>query len=695
MNLPKLIATQPNGEATTVIHPGRPRVLAILGVLLGLTLQANLTANENATLLYSTDFTGPDQSLPEGWSLRGQDPEAAWIMDNKLVFDRITQPGVGLVPFAFYEGADGQDPSTWTDYVVEVTVSYDVELAEGVEGIETRGARFVPLLAVRAGDEPETGLPSIYTLQFLADDFWGSMPTEEELAEGPRTGGGLRLFKFGPNTNLVDVANIIESADGFIPKSLTVKMRLAVQGSTLTGQLFDEAGTLLATLRVEDEALTSGTAGFRAVISETVAIRYDDFRVYEYFDVAPATPAKAENVRLGPNPDFIELSYPTELGRFYAVQKRVEDEIGEESWTRIETLEGTGAPETHLLPMEGAVAEDFRVVRTTAAMADLPVLYSTNFEGEDLETPEGWTLVAGDPFYGTRFKNHYDFDYRFDANLMTFLAVLDEGAEWTDYIIETTVTTQRAEPAVAIRNILPGLVARVLPGATTNTYHARMLPRSGWPADWQETGARGGMLEIFRLGGAGNRSMSTFVGVLDPDPNPAFPVDPVTEEADATNPMPEPGLVTSTYHFSVIDDHIFYSMWDEGGSFLGQTSTQDNSILVGAPGIRIPALRDGIISYDTYKVYDLSGVTFDEEHPELDRTIVPHLEVVYDGPVGLNNYQVQQSTNLSDWEDLGGESAVRGGVRGEASAISNLFRADAQRGFVRVKTIVEEEPAAE
>jgi hypothetical protein len=413
----------------------------------------------------------------------------------------------------------------------------------------------------------------------------------------------------------------------------------------------------------------------RTLVSDTNAVAYHDFKVYEFFELEkpPQVVAAQATLRRTLDEDWIRLSFAAETGRLYELQQKVPN--GENDWERIELFEGAG--ETRIIEFrvtEGS-AGDYRVLRSNASLEELPVLYTTNFFGVDYETPDGWNLRQGDPFWGTRFEDHYDFDYRFGTSAATFLAVLEtDGAEaWTDYLITTSVKTLRAEDPVSNRTITPGLVGRIGLNQTSNAYHPRLWLRQDWPATWTE-GEKGGRLEIFRLGGPGNTVLSQTSRFLSPDPDP-----------DPENPLPEPPDVAVRMHFYLLGEDLLASIWDDEGNLLTQSATRDASFSQGAPGIRVSTLRDGIVSYDNFNVYDLSGVTFDpiswdEVH------VASMFEASFMAPVALHNYQIRGSSNLVDWEEIGDELIARGGAGGLSRQRVSIELEDGERGFIQVLT---------
>jgi hypothetical protein len=372
--------------------------------------------------------------------------------------------------------------------------------------------------------------------------------------------------------------------------------------------------------------------------------------------------------------DDVELRFATEPGRLYEVQIRSNGDPGKGSWERLELFEGSGDLTARVYPLGEMEPSDYRVLRSNASLGELPVLYATDFAGPDFETPEGWSLRQGDPFWGTRSEGHYDFDYRFGTSAATFLAVLEtEGAEdWTDYLITTSVKTLRAADPVSTRTITPGLVGRIGLGQTSNAYHPRLWLRQDWPASWTE-GAQGGRLEIYRLGGPGNMVLSQTSRFLDPDPDP-----------DPVNPLPEPPDVAVRMHFYLLGDDLLASIWDEEGNLLTQSATRDASFSQGAPGIRVPSLRDGIVSYDDFNVYDLSGVEF-EIVPGMEIEKVRQLEISFDAPISNYLYQLQESEDLIDWNNVGHGTTILGGVKGMSREyLHERLRRD--RTFYRIAT---------
>lgn len=135
--------------------------------------------------------------------------------------------------------------------------------------------------------------------------------------------------------------------------------------------------------------------------------------------------------------------------------------------------------------------------------------------------------------------------------------------------------------------------------------------------------------------------MATVAGMLEADPEP--------DAAIGGKLLPESRERTVTMNLTVMGDDIFSSLWDSEGRLMAQVSVRDASFGKGAPGIRVPALRDGTLRYQHFRVHDLSGVSLSEVAPGVRRN--PAVELLVNAPMGAS-FRIQESRDLVRWNDL-------------------------------------------
>jgi len=195
-----------------------------------------MTPVHGQTVLYSTDFSGPDGSQPADWSVTATTIDLE-ILNNAYVADNGT--GFGI---AYFNGTDnaGDPSSSWTDYTV------------------TSSVRSV-----------STGNAGVIARVFSASAFY--------TARINGTGGGsyFDLYRLGgPGGSIqMDVANGINYQSGE-----TWTISLSVVGSSITAQLWDASDELVATIGGTDSTYTSGAAGVRGN-PYTNSVTWDDFTV--------------------------------------------------------------------------------------------------------------------------------------------------------------------------------------------------------------------------------------------------------------------------------------------------------------------------------------------------------------------------------------------------------------------------------
>lgn len=606
----------------SILSPARAG-LTVLALATAFLLGAPV-AGAQETLLYSANFEGPDGTQPEGWNVLTGSPAFLALSGNQYVAD-FRFGGDSQTFVSQYQGAGA---SEWSDYIVETTASYTV-------APDSVSNRLVIVSATGRGSSSS----AFYTADFWVSNSW---PADE----GP--GGRFRIFRFGGgNSQLAFADNIVpRPVDGLpMPLEMTVTIRLAMIGSTIVATLTDEGtGEVLAELSAHDTVHTAGYPGIRPGLRDGI-VRYHSYDVYE--PAVPEEPVVAENFRIY---EALELEFPTEEQGLYEVQKQLEDESWESVGGR---LEGSGEPVRQLASLRETDAESFRVMRSTGTFEEQPSFYETGFEEPDFSTPTGWNLRTGSSAFFYIDGNQYVVDYRFGGDSTTFISAYegDDALTLTDYMVETKFSYTVAPGAVENWQAFPTLLARV--GAGPSAYYmAQFLPTWG-PAG---EGDLGGVFRIYRIGG-GNGPVATASAFLE---------------------GAAPLQMAGTIQFTVIGSHLSAALFNESGELLARVSAEDDTHPVGAPGLR-PGVRDSIVRFDDFRVFDLSEIALETEVTDVTRHGAS--EVVYTPPTNYS-FRLQETADLVSWEDVGG---VVIGDDQEVSVLRSM--GDGDRGFFRVLTL--------
>lgn len=598
------------------------KIIAATGVLIWMCA----IAHAQESVLYSTDFDGVDGSQPEHWEVLSpaSGSNMLYLYDNNYAVDHrsITTRDTIVSQYRNPEAAN------WRNYVVEVTASYRVEPDSAAD----RQA-LIGLIGRASGTTT-----NFYTVDFWADQSWPAN-------EGP--GGRFRIYRFGGggNTQLAAVDGIVpRPVDGLpMPMEMTVTIRLMMIGSTIVATLLDDQNEVLAQLSVQDEGHAAGYPGVRPVVRDSL-VRYHSFRVYEPLDSGEAR--VAQNIRIDP---ALELELPTARGYVYEVQRQ-DGELGWQS--AVDPIVGTGQVVNHLVSTRTTAGSDYRVLRSGNILEEGSVLYETDFDGPDFEVPDGWDQRTGSLVFFSLYNNEYVADWVFGEETFLALSAVDgpEAAEWTDYLVEAEASYAAAD-AGDNWHAYPTVFARS--GPTIGQYYmAQFLPEY----EWSE--GQGGVFRIYRIGGAGNRSLAEAKGFLTGDGPP--------REMDVK------------VQFAVVGDTLTAFLLDGEGNELASVWTEDPHHVKGTAGVR-PGLKNAAIHYKSFRVIDLSDLAAEEIVEDVQ--FHSAIEVSYEGPLGYS-FQLQQTEDLSLWENIGSP------VLGDDQEVSVLLSAQgASRRFYRAITL--------